>query len=372
MVGYELPLIIGGIAAVSVAVASKARSVTPYAYIMAKMRAWESRMLSDAKMRSLSESGSIPDFINGLRDTDYQEDLEGQEEEVEMVERALSRHLLDTYQEIFPLLPEETRDFFQKFSERLDMGNLSLVVQAAAGRVDRDVVVSHLVDGVSFRRERLEVMSGSEGIEELVEHLSETSYYQDLRPYLEPGEGDAQELMRAIRHSFYVSLWRKSQELGRKNRSIARDLVGLEIDLENVKLILRLKLNQLPADVIMKNVIPVDCNLTQDLLRSCAQAEDLEEVKSVLLKSPLRSILGEVFESARDQVAEVERLLQEALLNHGKMLSLSKPLTIATPLFFLYQKHAEVQNLRGVARGVADGLESEDIERTLVGSGKIE
>lgn len=369
---YELPLIVGGVAAVTLAVASRARSVTPYAYLMAKIRAWEARMLTDSKFEGLATSGSLEGFISGLRGTDYERALEEVGEDVEGIESALNRELLQTYDRLLELVPERVRPFVEKFAERLDVGNLKLIVQVASGGVDRETAVAHLTGGTVFSRERLEAMAGSESVPDLVEQLSETDYYRQLRPYMEPGEYDPRELMRAIEHSYYRSLWHRIEELDRRNRSIARDLIGLEIDLANVRLLFRLKSVGVHPDLIMKNVIPVEANLTEETLRQCAQAEDTEQVRTILLGSSLRRLLTGIFAEARDRVTEIERLTNEAVLNHSKTMSLMKPLTVATLVAYLYQKHSEIGNLRTVARGTGDGVETDYIKSMVTRVARIE
>ncbi len=372
MVGYELLPILGGVVAATAAVANSARTVTPYAFLMAKIRAWEARMIGDAKAESLADSASLPALISGLRGTDYEPDMETIEESSEAIEAAANRHLFRAYDEVFQLLPKDALAAIRKFAERLDLGNLRLVVQVASGRVERKAALSYLMDGMIFSKDRLEVMASSESVQTLIEQLSETEYYQDLIPYLEPGEYEPSELMRAMEHSFYRSLWRATEALGRKNRRIAKNLIGMEIDLANVKMIFRLRSIAAAPDIIMKNVIPIDANLSEETYRECAQADSLERMTAVLSGSSLREILRQLLSIAGDRVAEVERLADEALLNFSKAVSLMNPLTIATPLAYLYEKHAEVRNIRTLARGIGDGLGSAALKELLVRCARIE
>jgi V/A-type H+-transporting ATPase subunit C len=372
VVEYEVLLLLLGVSAAAVVVANSARSATPYAFLMAKTRAREARMLTDAKVESLAESRSLEAVVSGLRGSDYESDLEAVPEEVEALEESLNQNLVRTYRDMLGLLPERARSFLTKFAERLELGNLRLVIQTVSGKVDRDLAVANLGDGLVFSRDRLEILAKSESLEQLVEQLSETEYYGELERYLEPGEYDPSELIRAAEHSYYLSLWRKAQELGRSNRKVARTILGREVDLVNLKLILRLKAAGAGPDVIMKNVIPIEGDLRHDVLRLCAQADSLEGARNVLVRTPLKSILTPVFSSAGDDVAETEKLLDESLLNFSKVISLFKPLTIATPLAYLYQKHGEVRNLRTVSRGVADGIPAPELKSLVTRSARVE
>jgi len=372
VIGYIVAAIVGGISLVAVAVAKSARSTTPYAFLMAKTRAWEARMLGDPKMVSLAESDSLEAIIAGLRGTDYERGLEGIPAVADQMDLALRLHLATTSREVVRLAPKGAASLVNKFVERLDLGNLKLAVAAVSGEADRETALSRLVPGMVFSKERLEAMIRSENLEELVLQLSETDYYGELKRYLEPGEFEATDLMRAIDHSYFASLWRKARDLGGKNGKVAKELVGREVDLTNVKLLLRLKAAGGSPDVIMKNLIPVEAKLRWELLELCAQADSPGEARSILSRSSLKRVLAPLLSAAGDDLFELERLLDESLLNFAKTLSIFNPLTIATPLAYLYQKVAEVKNLRAVLRGVEDRLAQEERKQLLLRSARIE
>lgn len=372
MVGFEVLMVIVGVAAASVAVANSARSVTPYAFLMAKIRAWEARMLSEGKMESLAEAESIQSLVSGLRGSDYEADLEGLPDTAYDLESALSRHLYRTYDDILNLIPVRGVPFLKKFAERLELGNLKLVIQAVAGNADRELATMHLVDGIVFSKERLEIMIKSENMEQLIEQLSETEYYDELSKFIEPGEFEPLEMMRSIEHSYYMSVWKRAEDLGSKNRKVARDLLGREIDLLNVKLLFRLKAGGVGPDVILKNLVPIEGTLKAVLLRMCAQADSIESVKNILSSSPLKSVLVPIFSSAGSDVGELEKMLDESLLDYTKVTSLFKPLTIATPLSYLYGTHAEIRNVRTLARGIEDGISPGDLRRLLLRSARVD
>jgi len=370
--GYEVPLVIAGLAAAGTAVANNARQLMPYAYMMAKIRAWETRILDESRIEALSESGSLSSLALGLRGTDYEAELEEVPETVEQLESALNRRLVAIYRELFTLVPAKGLPFMRKFAERLDLANLRLVIRAASGAVERDVAISYLGEGMVFPKARLEVMAKSEGIADLIKQLSETEYYQELRRFLEPAEYDPLDLIRAVEQSYYMSVWRKASDLGRRNARIARTILGREVDLSNIKLILRLRRAGVDPDTIVKNLVPVEAGLRLSTLRYCARSETMEGMKAVLSKTPLKSAVVPLLSSAGEDVAQAEKLLDESLLNFSKSMSLFKPLTIATPLAYLYAKHAEVRNIRILARGIADHVPGVEMKRILLRSARLE
>ncbi len=373
MAEYEIvALILGLVAAGAGAVANSARRVAPYAFPMAKIRAWEARMLDEAKIEALSQSASLHSLVLGLKGTDYESEVEESIETVEQLESALNRHLLGTYTEIFALVPKECVPFMKKFAERLDLANLRLVIRAASGAVERDVAIAYLGEGMVFSKARLEVMATSEGTRDLIKQLSETEYYQQLKRYLEPGEYDPLDLIRAVEQSYYTSVWKKTTDMGKRNGGIARTILGREVDLINLKLVLRLKRAGVQADLMVKNLVPIEADLRLDVLRDCARSETVEGIRTVLSRTPLKSTLVPLLSSAGEDIAHAEKLLDESLLNFCKGISLFKPLTIATPLAYLYAKHAEVRNIRVLARGIADRVPGVEMKRILLRSARLE
>ncbi len=363
--GYEVPVILLGLAAAAAGVANSARAAAPYAFLMAKIRAWEARMMTDAKVDALAEATSLEALVSGFRGTDYESVMEGVSEDPDELEKRATAELLRAYQAVFGLVPAGAVGFIRKYAERLDAGNLKLAVQAISGRADVESAISSLTDGMVFTRDRVEVLARSETLEAFIGQLAETDYYQELEPLVKAGEYDAPDVMRAIERSYYASLWTSSRALGRTNGKVAREILGREIDLVNLKTIFRMKAVDSPADLIMKNVIPLWGSLNLPTLRACAQADSIEEVKAVLARSSLKSALQPILAGGED-AAEIERLLDESLLNFARATSLFKPMTIATPLAYLYEKHCEVRNLRTVARGIGDRIPREELKPLML------
>jgi ATP synthase A1 C subunit len=361
-----------GLAAAAAAVANSARTAAPYTFMMAKIRAWEARMMSDAKIDSLAETGSLEALLSGFRGTDYESEMEGAKEDLEEIEARAIARLLAAYHDVIELLPPKAVGFVRKFAERLDIGNLKLAVQAISGQADRELAISSLSDGIVFARDRLEVLARTETLQGFIEQMTETEYFQELEPLAKTGEFGAIEVVQAIERSYYASLWRKAAELGRKNMKIAREIVGREVDLVNLKTLIRLKAADSGADVIMRNVIQVHGELNLPTLRACAQADSIEEIRNILARSALKSAIVPLLAGAGDDVGEIERLLDESLLNFAKGTSLFKPLTIATPLAYLYEKHGEVRNVRALARAIGDGLTSEELKPLILRSARVE
>jgi vacuolar-type H+-ATPase subunit C/Vma6 len=280
--------------------------------------------------------------------------------------------MLGIYREMISLVPEKGVPFLRKFAERLELGNLKLVVQAVSGMVERELAMENFTEGLVFSTERLEIMAKSENIEQLVEQLSETEYYEEISKFVEPGDFGPLDLLRALEQGYYASLLRRTRDLGRKNGKIARDIIGREIDLANVKLIFRLKSAGVGPEIILKNLIPIESEMKIEILRMCAQSDSLEGVRNIMGSSPLKSILAPAMSTAGNDIGELEKLLDESLGNYCKVVSLFKPLTIATPLSYLYQKHVEVRNVRTLVRGIADGIPPAEIRKILMRSARVE
>jgi ATP synthase A1 C subunit len=369
--GYEVPIIIAGLSAGALAIANSARSAAPYTFLMAKVRAWEARMIGDAKAESLAEAGTMEALISGFRGTDYESDLEGVDQDTDQLEASAMNHLIRSYREVIGLVPGRAEPFLRKFSERLDLGNMKLVIQSVSGEVDTDLAISQLTDGMVFTRDRMEVAAKSESVQNLVEQLSETDYHDQLEILVRSGEYDALELMRSVERSYYTSVWERAADLGRKNRGIAREILGREIDLINLKTVLRLKGSGAGTDRIMRSIIPIYADLNLETLRACAQTETMEDLRGVLSRSALKFLVP-LLSSAGEDICVVEALLDESLLNFCKGTSLFKPLTIATPLAYIYEKHAEVRNIRTLARGVGDEIGAAEIKQLLLRSARVE
>lgn len=331
-----------------------ARRTFPYVYCNALVSAWEGKMLSPRKMIELSEMDPEA-IISALSGTDF-EGLElGEEMEEEMRRRCAVK-----YRELYLNLPKRDRKFFELLLERFEVYNIkALLTSIHTGEPPK------FLPPPLWSRERLQLLSQAKNIEALMDFLKGTEYATVLHESLEEykRKGLLPVLWR-LDCCYYKRLWREAQ----KQRKSVRELVGVEVDLVNLKILLRLKKEGIPPDEIKKFLIRPSYLIPGHLLERAADAEDLSAALQILFDTPYGEVLSRVSPQIRasGSLFPLEREMEEGLLRLCKWYSSSDFFSLAPVVGFFYLKEAELRNLRVLLRLKLERVQPAECRKLLV------
>ncbi len=355
-----------------------ARRIMPYIYCSAKISAWEARLLPEPRLREFADSAKVVNILAGLDDTDYRPYLSDipRVENVDMmaVERALKKNLVERYQELLKIVPEERRATVEKLVQRIDLWNLKTLLTAIHNKIPKEKRVEEMLPSPTFPPERLKLLASAENFKEVLEYLRETEYFDVLSTALEDYEKRGLvALLSALDKHYYTSLWR--DVLSKKTqKQILKAVVGCELDVVNLKLILRLKRERATPDEITKYVILPSYQLTEEMIRSMIIADDIPSAIEVIWGTTYGPVLHEVLPEveATGSLLPVEKALHEGLLRVCKRVAIVRPFGIGPVLAHIYLKETEVRNLCAIIKLKADKVEPEKIKEMLVRVPKIE
>ncbi len=96
---------------------------TLYASVLAKIGAERSKLLSEAKLKALTESKSLTEFAAQLRDTSYQEQIAKLSLPLtsRKLERAFNENLIETYIKIIKNSPKKARKYLSLYLLRFEI-----------------------------------------------------------------------------------------------------------------------------------------------------------------------------------------------------------------------------------------------------------
>ncbi|HOP08608.1 MAG TPA: V-type ATPase subunit [Candidatus Methanofastidiosa archaeon] len=142
-----------------------------------------------------------------------------------------------------------------------------------------------------------------------------------------------------------------------------KDLIrylSLEVDLYNVKIIMRLKNAGADFNIIRKDLILLGKRITKEFLN---RIKDLSYGETV-------NFLNKEFHDLRldpnGPVTVSERQLEKYLIMFGERISHLNMFSTLTALGFILKKYREIANLRLIVRGKQLGIDSDSIEKMLV------
>ncbi|HOL67974.1 MAG TPA: V-type ATPase subunit, partial [bacterium] len=202
-------------------------------------------------------------------------------------------------------------------------------------------------------------------LEEIIVLLDETDYKLPLiKARLRFQEtGSLFFLEASLDLDYYRRLVEATRHLSSMDRQIARVLIGLEIDQENINWLVRQRLYySLGLEQFLEWVIPGGCHISQESIRASYVADGHQHIMEALARGPyqaLKKFSGEDFHL-------MERFLHEVLLHQVKKTLAGFPFTIGTLLGYLILKKRETKLLLSLCYGKAAGLSQPDIERLIV------
>ena len=353
-----------------------ARRSMAYVYCIATISAWEARLFPEARLMELADAPGVVNIFAALDDTDYRQQLAGiqREEEVDMVEveNAFRDNSNSRYLEILKMVPKERKETIRRVLQRAEVWDLKAIVTAIHNKTPKEERLKELMPSPTMPRERLEMLASAENFEQLLEFLKESEYFSVLSEALgEYEERGLIPLLSAFDRYYYTSLWREVLRV-KTQRSILKSLVGCEIDIVNLKLILRLKREGVNPEEIDRYLIRPSHMLTEGMLRAMVVAEDIRLAVDVVSRTPYGKILLEVLPQIETQgLSAAERALDEMQLKVFRWLALTKLFSIAPVFSYVRLKENEMKNLRTIIRLKVDKVEPQKIKETIVKVPKI-
>jgi len=333
-----------------------ARRTLPYIYCNAMISTWEGKMLDSKKMAELSEL-NLDGIASALVGTDFEGlplgDVERMEEE--MRERCVAK-----YREIIVNLPKKSRKFFELLLERFDVYNIKTVlVSLHTGQVPR--FISSPLSG----KERLQLLAQVKDLETLLDFLRGTEYATVLQESLEEYKRRGLPYLFWKLDSFYYQrLWTEA----RKQRRSVKELVGVEIDIVNLKVILRLKKEGIPPDEIKRLLIKPSYLIPNPLLDQMVDAGDLFSALQLLSNTPYGEVASRVSHQIQTtgSLLPLEKEMEEGLLRLCKWYSSSDFFSLAPAVSYFYRKEAELRNLRVLLRFKMEGLQPAECRELML------
>lgn len=342
-----------------------------YAYACTRVRAKKRFLLSrDTYSRLLLMD--VHEIGRFLGETQYREEMTryaSRYSGAALVEVAVTRNLAATYADILSFTTGHLRDMVGNYLKRWDMFNVKTVLRGKLTGVSDEEIMDTLVPAGAFSEAYLRTLVGMGSIQEIMDALLQ-----------EPSLGITQELAREVVESnrlarledhldrnLYYDLLKVVRGMTRADE-LLRDFVRLEVDITNLKVLLKLKAERIPEDRIAKYIIPGGMEFGAEKLRAMAQAEGLQPVIEELEKSSIYEDIKPALESFKEdrRLSGLTIALDRALIYKSEKFAHFYPLSVLPIVNYIVRKKTEVDNIRIISRGKQSGLSNKVIEELLV------
>jgi V/A-type H+/Na+-transporting ATPase subunit C len=334
--------------------------VSRYALINAKLRARISTILSDDFFSSLIKSKTTTEMLQVLRGTPYAElaSVYEQTGDLKSVELALYKREAGLFRELEPFLPPQAIPVVQALAAGYEIENLKNALRLFFDHIFRKRSVDEAVH--YLMRDRIltdipwEAVINSTSLDEVATHLSATPYGAVIRDAVPEVERHQSlfPLTAALDRFYYRQLIEVITTLGSRDRHIARRLVGIEIDLQNVSWIIRFRtFYHLPFEQVADLIIPGGFSISDSTLQDIYRSEQLADPLEVMIHSSYPGVAARTASAGSDQssrVTKLERLLEQITLDEVHRIMRGYPFSIGIVLAYFILKRFEIRRIRTV------------------------
>ncbi len=328
-----------------------------WAYIVARTKVMKSRLLKAEDFRKLLNM-DFDEIVRYIGETEYKKEVDElgyKYSGPRLLDHALSANLARTYRKLIEVSFGASKFLIAKYLEKWDVWNIINILRGKIAGIQPEIIEETLVPAGERDLDFYKTLIVKD-VEEIVKSFEGTPYYEALSKI-------GSESMSRVEDELYKIYYTELLKLNPSDfaMKLFLDFIRMEIDIRNIKTILRLKADDATVEEIMPSIIPGGYELSEDEARKLAAMPMEELVKSLEGYWFWKDIQIE----GRD-VAKVEIDFDKVWISTIAKRASNYPLSILPVLQYVVLKKVEVDNLRILGWGKWYGLSNEEIERQMV------
>jgi len=331
--------------------------VGKYAFTNAKVRAMLSQIVSSEELGRLAEARDLPELAEMLKNTSYKEfapRLSGETPEFFEFEKNIMRENLRALWKIYRALPgEPEKDFVLLLLQRFEIEQLKTVLRIWHKRAPVNPADYLIGERIVFDIDYAAVLN-AQNVEEIIVLLDDFPYRKALIQSKDKfkAKDSCFYLEAGLDRDYYNRLVEATERFSSMDREIARRVLGVEIDIENINWLIRLrKYYSLGMADMLEWFIAGGNRIDKDTVRSFYSSDGLPKVVESVSLGPYAK-LREMFQ---ENANLMEGFLYEVLLTEVRRCLAGFPFTIGTILAYTVLKRKETRNIVSLAYAKAYG-----------------
>ncbi|MCM8824284.1 MAG: V-type ATPase subunit [Candidatus Omnitrophica bacterium] len=339
--------------------------LSKYSFVNAKVRAMLSRLFSYKELSDLAEAKDIEEILEKLKKNPQYKSLEIKGwENFELVEKDLLKVDIEIFRKVYDSIStKREKEFVFLLLQRYEIDELKVLLRLWHRNlpIDKKYLWE---ETLCFPLETQKILS-AQSIEEIILLLEKTPYKNPLLRmkdkfkernslfYLEVG----------LDIDYYERLMNCAEGLTSFDRRIALKLLGIQIDIENINWLLRLrKFTSLELGEVLEWLIPGGEKINREVISKRYSWNNVGDFVDNIAVTPY----GKIKELINENIYLIDKFLYEILLREVRRVLSGFPFTIGTVFGYLILKRAETKNIISLLYGKYYNWEKEKITPFLV------
>lgn len=341
--------------------------VAPWAYPNAKIRSMQSTLLGKKKLEELVELDFLS--ISGtLENTEYTKTYKAISEEADIhtIEATLNQNLMETYTKIATFLPGDAKKFFEVYVKRFEMEAVKTVLTGVYAGLPAEEIEKMISEPYV---EDLKGFAMSSNVSEVVSKLEGTAYGSALSRALPDFErsGSLLPLENALDTKLYWELMEVIITRPSPDTSVIKRLLGTEIDITNIKLVLRgARYGANVSDYLVHYGHEISAARLADIGSSADVDRIVNDLKGTPYHGPLSEALEKYLEDKNKSLHVFEKALDTYYLSLGRSIATRQPFGLGPILGYIVSKTVEIRNLTTLLILKIEGFSPEEIKMEIV------
>ncbi len=343
-----------------------------YAQVLPKIGVERKGLLSDTKIKALSDSKGLSDFVGQLRDTVYQEQISKLSTPFtsRKLERAFNENLHSTYIMLLKNLPKNVKPFFELYLERFEIEHIKMLIKATLAKMTPEEKLSRMympVEEYFNNQAIMEEAAKASAVSQLVQAFKKTQYNSTLslglRKYEEAGSAVHFDVL--LDRQYFDKLCSVYKKLPKLEQSHAKFYARMSVDCFLLLTILRGKALGYDSDWL-RVTLPTNCfTLNEHTIESLLFAIDYDAALKIVEKTEYKQYFVTAG-TPEETISAAEKAFKNAVLQYAKSRVLLDVFNIGAPLAFITLKEADVHNLIALTLSIDAMLKPEEIQNYLL------
>src|SRR3989338_1569882 len=342
-----------------------------YPYTYARVSVMKSKLIQQEDYHKLvkMELNSIIKFLE--TETNYKKEIDElavRYSGSDLVERALNENLVRTFEKLKRISTNEVDLLVTSFLIRWDVQNIKTIIRGKFCSAESSYVESLLVPAGTFDRAELLAMIKLDSVEKILEKsklLDRRILEFTIKNFRD--SNNTVEIEDALDKAYLARMMSLSDRIPREG-AFFRKFLKDEVDIMNLKTVLRLKREGMQKETVVKHLIFSGQIFGKKKLIQMAECSGLDDVFSMLKETKFNRAL-KLDNLGAVNLSDIELELDKFHISHSFLHSHQNPLSIHTILSFMLAKHVEAVNIKRLVKAKQLGISQEVIENKLLVSG---
>nr|WP_302578820.1 V-type ATP synthase subunit C [Methanobrevibacter arboriphilus] len=338
------------IGAVIVIVASRpVLDIYPFLQPNARVRARKGRLFDEKQLSEIIEADNIEEVTNYLRGfKDYADYVDKYP-----IEKALDVQLAESYNLISRIAPNSVKDTFSLLAKKVDISNIKSLIAAKEMGLSREETLNFLIP-VGNHYETFEQLADVKTVSDVVNGLDGTEYATLLEDAL-PAYNESKMVLpleSALDKYFLESILSKSAVATDNNSRLLHEFIGTQVDVANLKLIIRAKNDNLSFDEAGSFLIKSGYQIREWKMKDLLESDSVSDIVGRLEGTDYHEVLSESLPeyNEKNSLEVLEKALDNFVYQTAKSLSIQNTLGVGPIISYLTKKENEIKNLKLILR----------------------